>query len=89
MEALKPISIMDLTPAQLEVIETHPKVATPMTDWDHAPSQAYLMALILAEGNGVPVDQVAANYTMGELTSLVDYTQDQEDGPDPTPGSPS
>lgn len=87
MEALHPVSIMDLTVEQLEALETDPRIAKPLTDWDQAPSQAYLMSAILALGNGLDIAQVQGK-TLRELSDLVDFKQDTEDGPDPTPGSP-
>lgn len=86
MEALHPVSIMDLTIDQLETLETDPRIGKPMTEWGDAPSQAYLMAAILARGNGLEMDQVT-HLTFRELRALVDFQNDGDDSQDPTPGS--
>lgn len=82
---LRPVSILDLTVEQLEALETDPRIGLPMTRWNEAPSQAYLLSSVLALGNGLD-QQSLAHLSMRQLSAMVDVKNDQDDGPDPTRG---
>ncbi len=72
MSTLRQVNVLDLTMAQIAGIEMDPRVSVPLARWgDDAPSQAALYTLIVAAGNGVPVEDVES-LTLRELSELVD-----------------
>lgn len=72
------VSILDLTVAQVEAIET--AIGVPMSKWAEAPSQAALYAQVLAAATGEDVETLRAR-SMRDLLDMVSL--DASDDPNP------
>ena len=82
---MKRVNVLDLTIAQVADIETDPRVGKSMSDWDDAPSEAYLLGRILAAGNGVELETIEGK-TLRELQELVELG---DDDPETDPQKPT